>query len=176
MAVLPIFERIETRAIMNLLLNQSLSAKELNSIIVLQKKLCSTSTLYRRLGELVVASILIKNGSDYTVSTYGKNIFSEYKNQIDVLSYKNSQILQQFKKPASFKDVLNRINVSPNYLQKVFKELLDKKLIFEVTQSSDNTRMVKKAGRPKIYYQLTDKGWETVKIVRKLERRASKRR
>ncbi len=168
MAILPIMERKEVKVIMSELDNKPLTAFDLNNIIVLQRNICSTSTLYRRLTELVIASILDKTDKVYSITKYGRRIYSEFQEYH--ISIRERDILIKFSREKSFNEILNNTSISPNKLQFIINRLLDEKLIRETSTISSN-----KPGRPKKRYTMTEKGKVISENTKKLMRKANKK-
>ena len=75
------------------------------------------------------------------------------------------------KKPLSTKDIMEKISISPNELIEILRNLLRQGHIQEVSpRLSKGSR-----GRPKVYYQLTDKAKESMTEYKKLVGKAKKR-
>ncbi|MDH5402724.1 MAG: hypothetical protein OEY49_09555 [Candidatus Heimdallarchaeota archaeon] len=160
MSILPIIERVETRTILSELLNEAKTAKELNDIIVLEKSICSTSTLYRRLSELVIGSFLTKDEEGkYHTTTLAKKVTTE----IELIEKNKARVEKQHRKILyNIRDLSSQKTVSsetlyqttkgsPNEIASTLKYLLHLGFIERKTINN-------KIGRPSYYYVLTDRG------------------
>ncbi|MCY3413446.1 MAG: helix-turn-helix transcriptional regulator [Candidatus Heimdallarchaeota archaeon] len=172
MAILPVFQRVETKEIMAILLKGPKSASELNSILVLQPEnaVCSTSTLYRRLKELHLASILEKDDDNrYVITNYGLKLYQDFNAEPVVITQTQEKVLKKFEEVQGKSDLLRSMSVSPNTLSQTIDTLIDEDLIEEVEKEQ------KPRGRPKKKYSLTSKGREALKSKKRMEKKARKK-
>ena len=152
MAIIPILERKETKAIMEAIGKKPRTAKELNEIVVIEKSLCSTSSLYRRLSELMMASILEKEEA-YKLTEYGKTIIEEMgKETIQKIEVEIIDAIEELNIPSTI-EIQQQMNISPNKLVSNLKKMEEEGLLELKTEK-------KGKGRPSKKYSVTEKGKE----------------
>ncbi len=171
MAILPVFDRIETKEIIKMLMHNPQTAADLNKTLVIERSICSTSTLYRRLNELQIAGIIEKDGKLFRLTKYGEKLFSEYTRQPTRLTAKELRILKKLRRPVSFVELYKELNISPNKLQEILQELEEENLIKRNKETESSG-----AGRPKILYSSTKEGERVRKKGKDLERKAKHKR
>lgn len=174
MAILPILEREDVKTILLLIQKENkITAPELNDKLVQGGKITSSSGLYRRLKELLMADILQKVDSYYSLTNYGTKIFQQFQEHEQV-SFKEREILTKFSQAQSSSDIQRMMSISPNTLTKNIKNLVKQDLIEQV-EEDDKTSKRSKPGRKKKKYKLTKKGEKVAEDTKKLKRKAKKR-
>ena len=166
MAIIPILERKETKAIMEEIRKRPMTAKELNEIVVIEKSLCSTSSLYRRLSELMMASILEKEEA-YKLTEYGETIVKELeKETIQKVEVEIINAIQELNIPSTI-EIQHQMNISPNKLVSKLKIMKKEGLLDLKTEK-------KGKGRPSKKYKVTKKGKEKSSDYEELKKKVKR--
>jgi DNA-binding HxlR family transcriptional regulator len=166
MAILPILDRKETKAIMKAIEEKPRTAKELNEIVVMEKSLCSTSSLYRRLSELMMAAILEKE-EVYRLTEYGKTIVKEMeKETIPKIEVEIIKAIRVLNIPSTV-EIQQQMNISPNKLVLNLKKMEEDGLL-------DMKKEKKGKGRPSKKYSVTKKGKEKSSDYEELKKKVKR--
>jgi DNA-binding HxlR family transcriptional regulator len=173
-AAINLLEKREVQVILSSLSIQSQTAKDLNKIVVLDKGLCSTATLYRRLSELQMASIIIKVEDEYQFTAFGKSLYQEFLDKASLLmDNKRQKVLQILKKRAelSTTQLISAASISPNDLIEILHDLEAENMVNQELSSSKSS----KGGRPRKLYSLSQRGQKSTEEYEKLRDKVKKK-
>ena len=126
--------------------------------------LCSTSTLYRRIKELELAGIILRE-KNLILTEFGRNMFHQTERkdndlEVKLKHYRYLSVIDQYPYESTT-DLISQTQSSPNELIRIMKSLEEKGYI----------RILKRnigKGRPKKVYELTEKGKRVKKEITKL--------
>jgi DNA-binding HxlR family transcriptional regulator len=156
-AAINLLEKPEVQDLLTVLIRGKHTASQLNQRIVIEKGLCSTASLYRRLSELQMASIIEKESEHFKITSFGENLYLEFKEKESlIVNRRKIKVLEVLKQDQWFStsEILRRLSISPNDFIKIMKELEAEDLVELETRISGSPR----GGRPQKLYRLSKRG------------------
>jgi DNA-binding HxlR family transcriptional regulator len=172
-AAINLMEKKETQEILGILKIASKTAKELNQIVVIEKSICSTATLYRRLSELQMASIIIKTQDEFELTPFGRSFYRDFISKATLLvDSRMHRVLNALEQDQlSTTDLLSNLSISPNDLIEILHQLEKMEMIEQELHHSGST----KGGRPRKVYRVSERGHMSSEEYKKLRNKVEKK-